>query len=256
MRVALLACLSALACGSNLGAGGPRSPAARARMALVAAGSARLGGPGPAAPMELQPLAEGVRDVAAFAIDRVPVTGREYEQFLAETGRREAPAREFESAVAPDVAARHDRARVEARERYRAHPAVLVSWDDAVAYCAWRGARLPDELEWEKAARGAEGRAFPWGDAPDAARVNGLEAGLGDTVPVLTHRRAVSPFEVHDLAGNAAEWTATAGPTPGHFVVRGSSFLDPAFLARADRRRERPREARSVTLTFRCAANP
>ena len=256
MRAALLVCLSALACGSNRGAGGPRSPAARARMALVPAGPARLGGPGPAASLELPALAEGARDVAAFVIDRVPVTGREYEQFLAETGRREPAARDAEPSVAPDVVARHDRAVPEARERYRAHPAVLVSWDDAAAYCAWRGARLPDELEWEKAARGAEGRTFPWGERPDATRVNGLEAALGDTVPVLTNPRAVSPFEVHDLAGNAAEWTATPGPTPGHFVVRGSSFLDPAASARADRRRERPREARSVTLTFRCAATP
>jgi formylglycine-generating enzyme required for sulfatase activity len=248
----------ALACGSNRGAGGPRSIAARARMALVAAGPARLGEtidrehPSP----ELLPLAGESRDVAAFVIDRVPVTEREYAQFLAETRRAPAAAVEFESAIAADLLARHDRARAGHLDAYLAHPAVLVSWDDAAAYCAWRGLRLPDEAEWEKAARGTDGRSFPWGDVADATRINGLEAGLGDTVPVLTHARAQSPFEVHDLGGNAAEWTSTPGPTADHFIVRGSSFLDPVALARSSRRRERPRGARSVTLTFRCAATP
>jgi len=258
MRALALLSLSLFACGSNRGAGGPRSVAARARMALVPAGPARLGeaAGGARAGLELPSLPEETREVAAFVIDRVPVTEREYAQFIAETRRPTAPAAEFESSVATALVARHDRSRGAQLDAYRAHPAVLVSWDDAAAYCAWRGLRLPDEIEWEKAARGADGLPFPWGTAPDATRVNGLEAALGDTVPVLTHPRARSPFEVHDLGGNAAEWTATPAPSPDHFVIRGSSFLEPASLARAARRRERPRGARSVTLTFRCASTP
>jgi len=258
MRALVLLSLSLFGCGSNRGAGGPRSVAARARMALVPAGPARLGetASDARAALELSPLPEGPREVAAFVIDRVPVTEREYAQFVAETRRPAPPVAEFEPSLPAEVVARRDRSRAAQLDVYRAHPAVLVSWDDAAAYCAWRGVRLPDETEWEKAARGTDGRPFPWGTTPDATRVNGLEAALGDTVPVLTYPRARSPFEVHDLGGNAAEWTSTPAPSPAHFVIRGSSFLDPSSLARAARRRERPRGARSVTLTFRCASTP
>jgi formylglycine-generating enzyme required for sulfatase activity len=225
-------------------------------MVLVPAGPARLGDEAPNVPSELPPLAPETRFVRAFVIDRVPVTVREYEDFAFETGRHAGTVQEFDPLVPTPLRLAHDPSSVTSRARYRSHPVVLVSWDDAAAYCAWRGARLPDEIEWEKAARGVDGRLFPWGNTPDTTRINGLETALGDTVPVLTNPRSVSPFEVHDLAGNAAEWTATPGPTPDHFIVRGSSFLDPIAQARSTRRRERPRVARSVTLTFRCAASP
>lgn len=221
-------------------------------MAEIPAGPAVLG----EASEATDALRAGPLEVGAFAIDRVPVTEREFAMFLAETGRTEAAAQEWEAAVDRALVARRGRRRGDPAAAYRAHPAVLVSWDDAAAYCRWRGARLPSELEWEKAARGPEGRVFPWGDRADATRVNGLEAAVGDTVPVLTNPRAASPYGVHDVAGNAAEWTATPGPTPEHFIIRGSSFLDPAERARPSRRRERPRDARSVTLTFRCAVTP
>lgn len=254
VRSAVLLLALTAACGSNRGAGGPRSVAARDRMVLIPAGAFLAGateGTRSDAAGSLPPLPRRAIDLPAFRIDRVPVTEREYARFLAET----APGRPREGDV-PGSLARRDASRGVATERYRAHPAVLVAWGDAAAYCAWRDARLPREEEWEKAMRGTDGRAYPWGDAPDATRLNSLELGAGDTVPVLSHPRAVSPFDVHDGAGNAAEWTATAGADALHYVVRGSAWDEPAAAARVTRRRQLARDTRSATVTFRCATSP
>ena len=258
MRIALLVSLAAVACGSNRGAGGPRSAAAQARMALIVAGPFRSGSTlAPTDATELRPLEARVISLGAYRIDRVPVTARDFARFVDETSRAAPPpSRDADSRIGDVTRAHLSRRSPGASERYASHPMVLVSWADARDYCAWRGARLPTELEWEKAMRGTDGRAFPWGADPDPMRVNSAEFGAEDTVPVLSFPRAASPFEVYDGGGNAAEWTSSSGPSPDHFIVRGSAWNEPASAARCDRRRELPRDARSVTLTFRCAMTP
>ena len=99
-------------------------------------------------------------------------------------------------------------------------PVVGVSWFEAVAYCHWLSAqtghefRLPSEAEWEKAARGTDGRIWPWGNTWEANRANSSEAGIGKTTPVGQYPEGASPYGALDMAGNAYEWVATKWQKP------------------------------------------
>jgi formylglycine-generating enzyme required for sulfatase activity/energy-coupling factor transporter ATP-binding protein EcfA2 len=135
-----------------------------------------------------------------FRIGAYPVTNAQYEAFVRATNH--APPKHWRGHQAP----------VELRN----HPVVNVSWHDANAYCAWRTqaegrlVRLPTEAEWEKAARGTDGRTWPWDNTFDPMKCNMNQTGIGDTSPVGIFAAGRSPYEVFDLAGNVWEWTRSA----------------------------------------------
>ena len=174
--------------------------------------------------------------VQVFALAKYPVTNQEYARFAADAGHA-APS--WWPGAEPPA-------------RYRNHPVRDLRWGDAVAYCRWltvrtgRIYRLPDEREWEKAARAGDDREFPWGNDFDAARANTREAAVEDTTPIGCFGAVGLGF--FDLVGNVEEWTNSwfrlydgSNAEPAKYahetrVTRGGSFALGADTARCARR--------------------
>jgi formylglycine-generating enzyme required for sulfatase activity len=197
----------------------------------------------------------------AFAIDLMPVTQAAYAELVA-TGAVPAPAIDeaawkaqgFQQDYATQVArfVWKDNRPPDGRED---HPVVLVTHDEATRYCAWRGnRRLPTAAEFEKAARGEQGLAYPWGNAYEASKLNSAVAGPGDTTPVGTYVEGASAFGVFDVAGNVFQWTSTPGDA-GKMIVKGSAWDDYAGVGRGASFHNRKRDVRHVIVGFRCAAD-
>ncbi len=171
--------------------------------------------------------------VDAFAIDAVEVTNERYMNFVTTTGHR-SPPNPYGTGVLVSV------------KGIEQLPVVQVTWYDAKAYCAWAKKRLPTEAEWEKAARGTDGRTFPWGeDTPTAKRANYDREWVDDKTlhAVGSLPGGDSPYGIKDMSGNAREWVqdwydpdyyANAptknpqGPDKGIVrVIRGGSWHSP-----------------------------
>jgi formylglycine-generating enzyme required for sulfatase activity len=202
-------------------------------------------------------------ELSNYFIGKYPITNTEYQTFVWATGHVSPPHWD--------------------RDKYPEgkgdHPVVNVSWEDAVAYCQWLSARtgkpyrLPTEAEWEKAARGTDGRIYPWGDSRDHKKLNSAKAGLGDTTPVGQYSPAGdSPFGAADMAGNIWEWCVDwfgseeyqqraspivkdpHGPENGtRRVVRGGAYLSHWVYTRATVRYHHYPDARDSSLGFRVA---
>ena len=134
----------------------------------------------------------------SYYIDVYEVTNAQYKKFIDATKRR-SPSH-FRNRTYP--AGKAD------------HPVTEVTWYDADAYCGWAGKRLPTDQEWEKAARGTDGRMFPWGDEFDTAKANTPQRWEklhqeGDTMPVGSFPNGASPYGIYDMSGNVWEWTSS-----------------------------------------------
>ena len=128
-------------------------------------------------------------NLGTYAIDKYPVTNAQYARFVAATGHR--PPLDWKDGRIPDG------------ELLR--PVTMVSWFDAKSYAAWAKKRLPTEAEWEKAARGAKGLRWPWGDLMDASRLNTYYS-MGHATDVTAYPNGASPYGVMDMAGNVSQW--------------------------------------------------
>ncbi len=142
-------------------------------------------------------------------------------------------------------------------EGRKRHPVVLVTWEDADAYAKWLTAttgrkwRIPSELEWEKAARGKEGRIFPWGNNWDPKRLNSHDKGPFDTVPVGSYPDGMSRFGINDVAGQVFEWTSSKVGN-NRFLVKGGSWDDKGCgVCRAAARHSRPKSLKHILVGFR-----
>ena len=190
----------------------------------------------------------------AFRIGRFEVTNAHYTAFATITGRRSA-------AFANN-----------GRYNETSHPIVGVSYADALAYCTWIGGQIPTEAQWEKAARGIDERTYPWGEAePDDSRLN-YNRTVGKPVPVGSYPAGVSPYGIHDMAGNVWEWTSDwyngsyytdsptenpPGPTSGTVrVVRGGSWGEKSDFARTFHRFWLNPAFTNELLGFRCVTSP
>lgn len=150
--------------------------------------------------------------------------------------------------------------------RFSQHPVVFVNWFAAEAYCAWAEGRLPSEAEWEYAARGADGRTFPWGEAAECGYGNYSGCTQGLTMPIGSFAEGVSPWGVFDLSGNATEWVGDwygkypetsvenpLGPQDGELrVARGGSWKNPLLGVRTTARTANYPDVYSSGTGFRC----
>jgi iron(II)-dependent oxidoreductase len=208
--------------------------------------------------------------VDTFDIDKFEVTTVQYLRFVLATDRPPLLDWQYEGG--------------NFQESMAGHPVMHVSWYDAEAYCRWAGKRLPTDAEWEKAARGEDGRIYPWGNQPAGlSRANFGRTGLSGPVrdrperlllypPIISvdkYDNAVSPYGVFQMAGNVAEWTADwydpnysrsapdrnpKGPERGtQKAFRGGGWIDSTPTVRAAQRNGTDPKAKMNWLGFRCA---
>lgn len=211
----------------------------------------------------------------AFWIDKTEVTNAQYAAFLNEQGNQVEGGVTWVDFSDEQVLLTTDGSLFRPKDGYADHPVVEVSWYGAQAYCRRVGRRLPTEAEWEKAARGEDGRTYPWGEEPPACAAANFweqpDGCISRTTPVGSYPDGVSPYGALDMAGNVWEWVedwydptyySTAagdnptGPQSGESrVQRGGSYFDPGRTVRTFHRFRGWPINLYRNVGFRCAAD-
>lgn len=264
MKKVALFLLAALAASvSNVDAGASSAPDTAPAMVKIPAGEFVMG----SSPEEVADIKArfGKRDMykdypfdaeaprrkvflKAFYIDVHEVTVKEYSEFVHATGHK---APKTWQGGHPD-------------HNLDNHPVTFVTQEDAEAYAKWAGKRLPTAEEWEKAARGAEGRIFPWGDQFDPYKastaesdlhaIQGALCNLNSAGPVMVAAGDVSPYGVRDMGGNVREWTCSPSQADGRLMmIKGASWVDLSINARAAHMEYIPKSSYAHIVGFRCA---
>ncbi|HOF86921.1 MAG TPA: SUMF1/EgtB/PvdO family nonheme iron enzyme [Armatimonadota bacterium] len=176
------------------------------------------------------------KQLSAFTITKHPITVAQYRQFCEATGRAmpSAPHWGWQDT----------------------HPIVNVTWHDAAAFAAWAGLALPTEEEWEKAARGTDGREYPWGNLWDASKCcHSVGQSAGKTAPVGSYPVGASPYGVLDMAGNVWEWCDSWYKANETRVLRGGSWYggSPDLFRAASRLDDNPADS-DYRFGFRCVS--
>jgi formylglycine-generating enzyme len=195
----------------------------------------------------------------AFYIDKYEVTNKRYKRFI------DATAYKVPWSQDPAVAAyAWDWQKRIYPEGKGDDPVVLVSWEDAKAFCTWAGKRIPTEAEWEKAARGSKGKPYPWGDDWANGKANTAESGVKQTAPSGTFKGDVSEYGVYDLGGNVSEWVEEwFAPYPGnpmtsyeernkYRVLRGGAWDYSHSIANGYHRQYALPQSQMTAIGFRC----
>jgi len=202
--------------------------------------------------------------VKPFRMSKYPVTYAQFQAFV------DAPDGFYDDGWWVGLAADADHRTAPGEQAWPIdnHPRERVSWYDTVAFCRWLSSklgqevRLPTEWEWQWAAQGGDGRAYPWGNDFDASRCNTDESGIGRTTPVDAYPSGASPFGLMDMAGNVWEWCLNEYEEPASVglegdarrVVRGGSWLNLDSSARAVYRDRSDPYSRYLDYGFRVAA--
>ncbi len=203
--------------------------------------------------------------LSAYYLSKYPVTNEEYQAFVLATGHQ--PPYVDEDWAKPY---NWDSFRKTFPAGKGKHPVVLVSYDDALAYCKWAGKRLPTEAEWEYAAMGADGRTYPWGNTAPSRNLCNFANNERGTTDISSYMAGASQVGAYDMAGNVWEWCKDSydpgfykevnnAPNPfcnkatGRKTIRGGSWVNAADALRCTNRHSSAPDKRSAVIGFRTA---
>lgn len=203
-----------------------------------------------------------------YYIDQFEVNNTSFAEFLNANGNQIEGYAHWVEASDPDLHIHQVDGIWIPDDGYANHPINEATWYAARAFCTWRNARLPTEAEWEKAARGNDGRTYPWGEEVPTCEIANFSGCLYDSAPIDSYPEGVSPYGVYNMAGNVMEWVADwyispynledndnpLGPEQGDYrIFRGGSWFNASTQLRTTYRFAKLPVLTYKANGFRCA---